>query len=168
MMIDLNTIPFEPSPNCRLGHGEYKYLIIHSMQGYFKGTISWFKNPKSVVSAHYLISQQGNIMQMVHEKDTAYHCYMVNRNSLGIELEDLREGETNPKWVSDAMLYKAAELAAALCVKYNIDVKNILGHDTPWIQQLSTKYRHIDPGIYFPWSKFRWLVDNEVQKIKKN
>ena len=52
------------------------------------------KNPTSKVSCHYLINRKGKIIQMVEEKDIAWHAGKskwkkftnLNYNSLGIEL----------------------------------------------------------------------------------
>ena len=49
------------------------------------GVISWFKNPSSLVSAHFVVS--GNsITQMVALNDTSWHASAANPYSIGIEL----------------------------------------------------------------------------------
>ena len=37
------------------------------------GHSSWFQNPTSKVSAHYVVEQDGSVVQMVSEDDTAWH-----------------------------------------------------------------------------------------------
>lgn len=66
-------------------------VVIHSMDGFYNGTISWFKNPDAQVSAHYLISKSGEVRQMVEDKDTAWHAGNYNPYTIGIELEDERK-----------------------------------------------------------------------------
>lgn len=39
-----------------------EFVVIHIMQGTMEGTISWFKNPTSEVSAHYLIGKDGRVV----------------------------------------------------------------------------------------------------------
>ena len=54
-------------------------------------SIKRLKNPKSKVSCHYLISRNGSVIQMVNEKNIAWHAgksrwknYVnLNKNSLG-------------------------------------------------------------------------------------
>ncbi|MGH3657771.1 MAG: N-acetylmuramoyl-L-alanine amidase, partial [Micromonosporaceae bacterium] len=65
-----------------------RYVIIHVTQGSYAGTISWFQNPSSGVSTHYVIrSSDGEVTQMVRDRDTAYHVRSYNSSSLGIEHE---------------------------------------------------------------------------------
>jgi N-acetyl-anhydromuramyl-L-alanine amidase AmpD len=37
------------------------------------GTIEWFKKAESKASAHYVVEQDGSIVQMVNEADSAWH-----------------------------------------------------------------------------------------------
>jgi N-acetylmuramoyl-L-alanine amidase len=46
-------------------------LVLHGTAG--GGTIEWFQNPTSKVSAHYVVGQDGSVTQMVSEDDTAWH-----------------------------------------------------------------------------------------------
>src|SRR3546814_8656528 len=49
-------------------------VAIHTMQGSYAGSISWFQNSSSQVSAHYLIrSSDGQVTQMVREYNKAWH-----------------------------------------------------------------------------------------------
>ena len=48
-----------------------KGLVLHGTAG--GGTVSWFQNSASQVSAHYVVEQDGRIVQMVSEDDTAWH-----------------------------------------------------------------------------------------------
>lgn len=49
-------------------------VVIHTTQGSYAGSISWYQNPESKVSAHYTIrSSDGEVTQSVREKDTAWH-----------------------------------------------------------------------------------------------
>lgn len=143
--MDPSKIPFVPSPNIYLGRGGNKiqYIILHSMAGYYgqkdhSGTINFFQHTSSKVSAHYLLSQKGEITQMVKDSDRAWHCYLLNGSSIGIEHEDKTHSE-DPKWVTTAMWNASVELSAYLCKKYNIPVKNIMGHNDPFVTALARK-----------------------------
>lgn len=153
-----------------------KYIVIHSMSGTFEGSRAWFKNPGSHVSSHYLVSQKGQILQMVKEKDIAQHCYGINYNSIGIELEDgvpikkIAISQIHGNWITKELLSSAAAVAADVCIRYRLDPNvNIITHDTPWVQKLcktlgKPQYVHYDPGKFFKLDKFRQQV---AQLIKE-
>src|SRR5690606_33108414 len=63
-------------------------VTIHTMQGSYAGSISWFQNNPYSVSAHYLIrSSDGQVTQMVRESQAAHHVGSQNNYTLGIEHE---------------------------------------------------------------------------------
>ncbi len=59
--------------------------------GTYAGAISWFHNCSSKVSAHFVISKEGEITQVVKVKDKAWHCGAYgqpnNQRSIGVEHE---------------------------------------------------------------------------------
>lgn len=128
-------------------------VVIHIMEGTYNGSISWFQNPSSHVSAHYLIrSSDGQITQMVREKDLAYHAGITfyNQQAVGIEHEAT---STNPAWYTDAMYWSSARLTRYLVNKYSIPVNrtHILGHN-------ETGRATICPGTIWDWTKYMSLV----------
>ncbi|TMC31713.1 MAG: N-acetylmuramoyl-L-alanine amidase, partial [Chloroflexi bacterium] len=76
-----------PESNYTVGReGERVELIVdHWTVVMFEGAIRRFKDPSSILSAHYVIGQDGRIAQLVSEDDTAYHAgrYDVNLRSIG-------------------------------------------------------------------------------------
>lgn len=160
-------IPFELTNNYIKGRKSVEFIIIHAMDGYFEGSKAWFKNSKSQVSAHYLISQKGEVVQMVKDSNTAWHCFGLNNRSIGVELEDKKQSRTNPNWATDAMLNSAVKLIAKLMEEYSVPIENVLGHDTPWIQKINPAMAHNDPGKNFPWTKFRTLITKELEELNK-
>lgn len=117
-------------------------------------------NGKSVrASAHYLISRDGKIFNLVNDENVAWHAGKssmpesgkeiggsVNDFSIGIEL-------VGGDWVGFTDIqYDALEfLCRHLNIKHKIPMKNILGHC-----QVSPG-RKIDPGKYFDYD-FKWPV----------
>lgn len=87
---------FEQSPNITRGRStDVDTIVLHYTLGpTLESAVSWFKNPVSRASAHYLISRDGKIIQMVLDEDTAWHAgkssfngrQRVNNFSIGIEL----------------------------------------------------------------------------------
>ena len=47
------------------------YVIVHAADGSAASAIKRFQNPPSRVSAHYLISHDGRVTQLIREKDIA-------------------------------------------------------------------------------------------------
>jgi hypothetical protein len=70
-----------------LGPRAIRRIVIHITAGRanIAGPISWFQNPQSGVSAHYIVGQDGEVVQMVHEADVAFHARSANSDSIGIE-----------------------------------------------------------------------------------
>ena len=62
-------------------------IVIHITDGGARidGPISWFQNPESRVSAHYIVGQDGEVVQMVHDRDIAWHANSANGDTIGIE-----------------------------------------------------------------------------------
>lgn len=128
------------------------YVIIHTTQGSYAGTISWFKNSSSNVSAHYVIrSSDGQITQMVREKDIAYHVRSYNTSSIGIEHEGYVD---NPSWYTDAMYRASAALTRNICQKYGLALTRsvVKGHSE------MPGNDHTDPGPNWNWTYYMQLV----------
>ncbi|MFJ3582815.1 peptidoglycan-binding protein [Streptomyces sp. NPDC090127] len=127
-------------------------VVIHVTQGSYAGSISWFQNPSSNVSAHYVIrSSDGQVTQTVRDKDTAYHARSGNPYSVGIEHEGYVD---NPAWFTDAMYRSSAALTRHLADRYGIpkDRAHIVGHaEVP-------NNDHTDPGPNWNWSYYMQLV----------
>ncbi|MFI2434282.1 peptidoglycan-binding protein [Streptomyces sp. NPDC018693] len=127
-------------------------VVVHVTQGSYAGAISWFQNPSSNVSAHYVIrSSDGEVTQMVRNRDTAWHARSANSSSLGIEHEGWVD---NPSWFTDTMYRSSAALTKHLCDTYGIpkDRAHIVGHnDLP-------DNDHTDPGPHWNWTYYMQLV----------
>src|SRR5438128_7268908 len=67
-------VPASPSNYSPGGITTVQYVVVHTMQGSYAGSISWFQNPVAEVSAHFCVrSDDGEITQMVHLADKAWH-----------------------------------------------------------------------------------------------
>ncbi len=131
-----------------------QYVVIHVTQETYADTIGIFQDPASQVSAHYVVrSSDGDITQMVREKNVAWHAGNWNYNtwSVGIEHEGWVD---DPTWFTEAMYRASAALTANLCAKYGIPVNrtHIIGHsEVPGAT-------HTDPGQYWDWAHYMSLV----------
>lgn len=134
-------------------------IVIHATASKdFENTIDWLCKDGSGVSAHYIISKEGKIIQLVPEAKKAWHAGKsswgneenINENSIGIELMNLNNG-TDP--YSDEQIKALAYLIVDITHFYT-DITNdrIIGHN-----QISPK-RKTDPEINFPWFKLGCYV----------
>lgn len=152
--MNLNNIPFKQSINYTKGSKKKEYIVIHCMEGSFEGSISWFSNPKSRVSANYLISQAGEVLCMVKTTDTAWANRGINNKSISIEHEDKRNCLKNGNWITKELWETSINLSAALCKKFNIDpMTHIIGHNDPLLKKLGND--HQCPGPYFDLEKYK-------------
>ena len=144
--------------------------VIHTAQGTYAGTISWFKNPSANVSAHYVIrSSDGQVTQMVRDAHTGWHVRNHNGYTLGIEHEGY---VNNSSWYTTAMYNASAALVRHWCSKYSaISCSSAYsGAPSSGINVLPTSVRikghqhfsgqtHTDPGINWNWSRYYGLLN---------
>jgi hypothetical protein len=149
---------FTASPNHYSNRTSYEFVVIHTMQGSYSGTISWFQNPASQVSANYCVrSSDGEITQMVHDNQGAWHAQCYNMRSIGIEHEGFIAAPGT--WYTDAMYTESAKLTRWLSDRYSIprDRSHIIGHvDIPTVCNTD---HHTDPGTGWNWTKYMALVN---------
>lgn len=128
-------------------------IVIHVTQGSYAGTINWFKDPAAQVSSHYVIrSSDGEVTQMVAEKDTAWHVGTENGYTIGIEHEGYVD---QPSWFTDAMYRSSAALTRNIADRRGIpkDRAHIKGHvEMP-------NQTHTDPGPNWNWDYYMQLVN---------
>lgn len=103
-------------------------VVIHITDGgaNINGTIGWFQNPSAKVSAHYVIGQDGEVVQMVRHNDVAWHARSANGNSIGIE----HVANTRGLRPTPTQLAASAALVTWLCDQFGIavDRTHVLGH----------------------------------------
>ncbi|WP_234359518.1 N-acetylmuramoyl-L-alanine amidase [Plantactinospora sp. BC1] len=130
-------------------------MVIHVTQGSYAGSISWYQNPASRVSAHYTFrSSDGAVTQSVREEDVGWHAgnWTYNTESIGIEHEGYVD---NPSWFTDSMYRASAALTRNLTGKYGIprDRAHIIAHsEVPGAT-------HTDPGVNWNWTYYMQLVN---------
>jgi N-acetyl-anhydromuramyl-L-alanine amidase AmpD len=133
-------------------------VVVHITDGGSKisGTIGWFQNPDQRnrrgepihVSAHYVVGQDGEVVQMVHHNDVAWHANSANKNSIGIE----HVANTKGLMPTEAQYCASATLVRWLCDTYSIPVDrtHVLGHS-----EADTRTSHSDcPNAVWDWDHF--------------
>ncbi len=154
-------VPANPN-NYTVGrpYGPLDYIIVHDTEGSYSSAISWFQNPSSNISAHYVIrSSDGEITQMVREADTAYQAgnWDYNVRAVGIEHEGY---ENQQGWYTEVMYQSSSALARNIADKYGLkkDRAHIIGH-----YQVPNQ-SHTDPGPYWDWDHYMALVRRDGER----
>jgi N-acetylmuramoyl-L-alanine amidase/Mannosyl-glycoprotein endo-beta-N-acetylglucosaminidase/Peptidase family M23/LysM domain len=112
-----------PNHSSRAG-AEINTIVIHyTTAGTVSGTIAYFQNPQSEVSAHYIIDKNGEIYQMVRDTDKAWHAAQANRTSIGIE-HVAKVGDR----LAEAQERSSINLIKWLMTEYKIPKENIKAH----------------------------------------
>ena len=160
-----------------------KIIVIHytGMQSERESIIR-LCNPKSKVSSHFVIGQNGKVYRLLKDEQIAWHagksCWgkfkNLNKNSIGIELVNKghRFGYKNFR---KKQLLSLIKICKILIKKYKINRRNIVGHSD------IAPLRKIDPGERFPWQNlaskkigiwhscnFKKLIKFRKIKIGKN
>ncbi|MFD2081165.1 N-acetylmuramoyl-L-alanine amidase [Actinopolymorpha cephalotaxi] len=163
-----------PAPYEEFGDGDYgnhdladrpnsqkvRYIVIHSTEGSYAGTINLVQDP-TYVSWHYTLrDSDGHIAQHVPTKDVAWHAgnWYVNAKSIGLEHEGYA---ARGDWFTEVMYRNSASLVRYLAAKYDIplDRQHILGHDNvPGITPANVAGMHWDPGPYWDWAHYFELL----------
>ncbi|MBN9243307.1 MAG: N-acetylmuramoyl-L-alanine amidase [Mesorhizobium sp.] len=146
-----------PSPNFgeRRGGAVPDMIVLH-YTGMTTGQAAedWLCNPASEVSSHYLVHEDGRIVQMVREADRAWHAGKsfwqgvtdINSCSVGIEIVNPGHGlgyVPFPKRQIDAVI----ALCAGIRDRHRIRPERVLAHSDV------APGRKIDPGEKFPWRR---------------
>lgn len=107
-------------------------------------------NPDLEVSAHYLISEAGEVTQLVPEQERAWHAGAgqwgsvtdVNSRSIGIELSNIGTAPFAAKQM-DVL----EDLLRGIMSRWDIRPERVIGHSD------LAPHRKIDPGARFDWNR---------------
>lgn len=172
-----------PAPACNWEERtkEVSAVVIHYTEGSYAGCISWFQNCDAEVSAHYVIrSFDGQVAQMVREKDKAWHARTANGYTIGVEHEAYGDIAS---FFTEAMYESSADLMRSICSRYEtIDGHRTfctdtlddgtaldsglhnLGGEGACIQirghQHYPDQSHTDPGPFWSWNHYYKLINN--------
>ncbi|MEM8538413.1 MAG: N-acetylmuramoyl-L-alanine amidase [Pseudomonadota bacterium] len=107
-------------------------------------------NPKTEVSAHYLIAQDGEVISLVPEALRAWHAGVgrwgavkdVNSRSIGIELAN-----TGSTPFAAAQMDALIALLQGIFQRWGMRPERVIGHSD------MAPGRKIDPGVHFDWRR---------------
>lgn len=127
------------------------YVIIHhTAQDSLAQTITTFTLPRTQVSSHYVVADDGTIVQMLNDYLRSWHAGSgrwgndtdLNSASIGIELDNNGSEQFSEKQIESLLI-----LLQRLKDKYRIPTANFIGHSD------IAPGRKVDPSAYFPWKR---------------
>lgn len=146
-----------PSPN----RGERKddrspdMIILHyTGMPSAQGAIDWLLAPESEVSSHYVVHEDGRILQLVPEACRAWHAGRsfwkgetdINSASIGVEIVNAGHPGGLPEFPG-AQIEAVIGLCRDIIGRRKIAPERILGHSDV------APVRKVDPGERFPWAQ---------------
>jgi N-acetylmuramoyl-L-alanine amidase len=145
-------------------------IVIHTTEVDYQGTLNFFLNPASQVSAHFVIAPDGQIVQMVDTARKAWHATYYNSRSIGIEMVGYAG---NPSTWNENNLGALSDLLAWLVTAYDVSLTHPSGNAYDFSNDRYNRtglvahgqvqpWNRTDPGSFFPWESI--LVDVQ-QKI---
>lgn len=143
------------SPNCNARKLPITMAIIHYTEMKpVEAALERMCDPQTEVSAHYCISEEGEVIRLVPEDQRAWHAGRsywrgitdVNSASIGIELDHPgHAGGYRP--FADAQIEALLPLLGRIVKQYDIPRANVVAHSD------IAPDRKIDPGELFPWDR---------------
>ncbi len=141
------------SPNCNERALPISMVVLHYTEmASAEAALERMCDPAAQVSAHYLISEAGEVTRMVPEAKRAWHAGQsywrghrdVNSASIGIELDHPGHA-LGYREFSEAQFEALVPLLARIVKTHDIPRANVVGHSDV------APARKIDPGELFPW-----------------
>ena len=148
-----------PSPNHDARSRPISMIVLHYTDMLSaEEAIERLCDPAAGVSAHYLVTREGEVVRMVPEERRAWHAGRsywrgltnVNDDSIGIEIDN--PGHSNGyEPFPDAQIDAVVRLVADIKQRHHIGRGNIVGHSDV------APARKRDPGELFPWGQLARL-----------
>lgn len=146
-----------PSPNHgeRRATGKPNCIVLHyTGMGDGPSAIAWLRNPASQVSCHYVVEEDGRVLQLVAEARRAWHAGRsswagetdLNDVSIGIEVVNAGHPGGLPPY-PDPQVEAVVALCRDLVERSPIPSARVLAHSDV------APGRKIDPGEMFPWRR---------------
>lgn len=159
-----------PSPNYSKGRvGVVDRVVLHQTDGQplLHRCVEHLCNADSEhhVSAHFVVGQLGEVVQLVDLDDTAWHCSGWNAHSFGIEHVARTPRELNAKDVglplTAVQLEASARLVKWLLGEFKLSVGAVVPHcSSPTTTHKDCGRADVDGGIW-PWT---WYISRIERK----
>lgn len=146
------------SPNCNERKLPISMVVLHYTEMKpVESALARMCDPAAQVSAHYCITEEGEVIRLVPEEKRAWHAGVsywrgqkdVNSASIGIELDHPGHA-LGYRGFADAQIEALVPLLNRIVKAYDIPRANVVGHSDV------APARKTDPGELFPWE---WLAE---------
>ena len=143
-----------PSPNWDERALPVTMAVLHYTEMDRDGALQRLTDPEAKVSAHYFISEDGEVVRLVDEAKRAWHAGAsywrghkdVNSASIGIELDHPGHA-LGYRDFADAQIEALVPLLNDIVRRHDIPRANVVGHSDV------APARKTDPGELFPWNR---------------
>lgn len=143
-----------PSPNIGIRRSAIDMLVLHytGMAG-ADAAIDLLRDPASEVSCHYVVLEDGRIVQMVSEHARAWHAGLsswegvsdTNSRSIGVEIVNGGHDFGLPPFPPE-------QVAAVIALAADIVARHVIRPDRVLAHSDVAPLRKRDPGEAFPWA----------------
>lgn len=145
-----------PSPNHDSREGQMiDMLVLHytGMQT-LEAAVTRLTDPDAEVSAHYLVTEAGRLIQLVNEQDRAWHAGVsswrgatnINARSIGVEIENPGH-DAGYRPFTFVQMEAVIHLCSDILRRHSIPSRNVVGHSDV------APVRKMDPGELFDWPR---------------
>jgi N-acetylmuramoyl-L-alanine amidase len=137
----------------RRGGDHVDFVILHyTGMASAQAAEDWLCTEQSGVSCHYLVDERGGIVQMVDERERAWHAGVswwrgesdINSRSIGVEIH-------NPGHTLGYQPFPRVQIEAVTALCLDIMARHGLLPDAVLAHSDIAPGRKIDPGERFPW-----------------
>jgi N-acetylmuramoyl-L-alanine amidase len=143
-----------PSPNWDERALPVSMAVLHYTEMEREAALQRLTDPEAKVSAHYFISEDGEVVRLVDEAKRAWHAGRsywrghrdVNSASIGIELDHPGHA-LGYRAFAEAQIEALVPLLHAIVRRHDIPRANVVGHSDV------APARKTDPGELFPWDR---------------
>ena len=153
-------LTIDHSPNYNVRKHAIDMLVLHyTGMVSAEAAIDRLKDPAAEVSAHYVVREDGVVIQMVAETHRAWHAGRatwqgdgdLNSRSIGIEIvnggHDIPQPDGGLPPYPDVQIAAVISLCRAIMTRHTIRPSRIVGHSD------IAPDRKRDPGEHFPWKR---------------
>ena len=109
-------------------------VVLHHSGGSYAGGVSWIRNPKSRVSYHVLVAQDGRRTVFAEPTQRTWHAgfssWRGKRDLNSWAIGAAFEGDTNKRELGEAEMASMAEYLVPLMKRYGLTLDDVTDHRT--------------------------------------
>ena len=135
-------------------HGIDMVILHYTGMETNKAALERLCDPQAEVSCHYVVDEDGTVLQLVPEERRAWHAGVahwrgetdINSRSIGIELVNRGHDSDYPDFTPE-QIFSTIQLLKDIETRHTIQPRYVLAHSDV------APDRKLDPGEKFPWDK---------------